>query len=105
MAGNAILAVAEHPQRDKPLIQAERRVFKEAVYLDAELLAARIALPALLSGQPIVLALALFDAAFRAYWDAIRPAESRDRINADLFVAVVTNCFGKCLWNVHELIP
>src|SRR5580658_2229893 len=45
VARDAILAVAEHPQRDEPLVETDRTILENRVHLDRELLAAGIALP------------------------------------------------------------
>jgi hypothetical protein len=101
VAGHAVLAVAEHPQSNEPFIQRERRILEETVYLDAELLAARIALPTLLSGKPVVFTVTLFNSALRANGLAVRPAERGNRINANLLIRVVPNRFRQRLGYIH----
>jgi hypothetical protein len=101
MAGYAVFAVAEHPKGDEPFVQRERRILEEAVYFDAELLAASVALPTLLGSQPVVLALTLFDSALGANGLAVRPAERSNRVNANLLILVVPNRFRQCLGYVH----
>jgi hypothetical protein len=62
------------------------------------LLAARVALPSLLSGKPVVFALALFYAALGAYRLTIRPAKRGYYINADLLVGIVADSFDESFW-------
>ena len=101
MAGHAVLAIAEHPQSNEPFIQRERRILEETVYLDTELLAASVALPTLLSGQPVVFAVTLFNSALGANRLAVRPAKRSNRVDADLLIRVVPNRFRQRLGYIH----
>jgi len=51
---DAVLAVANHPHGHKPLAQTDGRVFKDGSHFDTELLPALFALPAFLTGKPVM---------------------------------------------------
>src|SRR5271157_1650847 len=86
IAGDTVLAIAEHPQRRKPLLQGDGGILENRVQLHAELASAIAALPALLCLDVIRVLCA-------AVWTlrAIRPTQRRKGVNADLFVAKVLN--------------
>src|SRR5581483_3845166 len=81
VAADAVLAVHQHPQRDKPLGKRNRGFFKDGAEFHGELFRALFALPAFLGFEVVV----LFIAASRTL-RAIRPAQRGYGINADLFV-------------------
>lgn len=93
---NTVAATGKHPERDKPLIQSDGRVFKDGSQFDGKLPIAIFAFPAFLSLQVIM----LFVTASRAY-RAIRPAQRGHGINADLFVAKVPNRLLQSVWLFH----
>lgn len=78
---NPVLAVYEHPQRDKPLVEGNSAILKDGAHLDGELFVALLALPTALFGEVVV----LFAATLRAD-RAVGPAERGYLVNADLFV-------------------
>ena len=92
---NPIPAIAEHPQRDKPDVEAKGRVLKDRPYLDAKLLAARVALPPFLSPQPVVIALSLSGVAVRTYGTAILPPHHGNRVDAGLKVCIMADGFSE----------
>ena len=49
IAAHAILAIADHPDRGHPLVERDRRIFKNRADLDCELLLASVAEPELTS--------------------------------------------------------
>ncbi len=78
---HSIIAVHQHPERDKPLVERDRGILKDGAQLYGELLVALFALPALLGRKVVV----LFVAARRAL-RAIGPAEASYGVNADLLI-------------------
>jgi hypothetical protein len=99
VAGDSVLAVNQHPQSGKPLIQTKRGIFKDGAKFYGELLVALFALPAFLSLEVVV----LFVSASRAL-RAIGPADRGYGVDADLLVGKVPNGLLESLWlGVHEL--
>jgi hypothetical protein len=92
---NAILAVSHLPHSQKPLIQTDRRVFKDRPDLDGELSfgMASLALPEAPRRQKT-------DLLGTSDWthDAIFPAPIRQIVNAVLWIREVNDCFLKGLW-------
>src|SRR5690348_2984162 len=94
---DAILAIDQHPESREPLVQLDRGIFEDGAELHRKLATALFAFPPLLSFQVII----LFAFASRTGHYAIRPAQSGDGINADLFVAEVLDSVLKCFRLVH----
>ena len=86
MAADTILAIDQHPESAEPFIQTQRGILKHGSQLHAELPTALLALPAFLSLEVIVFCV-LTGRAGRA----IRPAQSRYGVNADLLVGKIPN--------------
>src|SRR6185437_10743115 len=76
---NAVLAVHQEPQGAHPLAQVNRAVLKNGALLHTELLAALVALPPLLSIEPVMLTLVFFRSAVRADGLTINPTKCRNR--------------------------
>ena len=96
---DTIFAIDEHPQCCKPFVQSERRVLEDSADFDRELALARLALPASLCCQIVV----LFMAALRAGW-SFRPAQSGYGIDADLLITEVADGLLKRLGLFHAQI-
>src|SRR5207245_5414868 len=93
---DAILAIDQHPQSCKPLVQTERPILKDRAKLHGELLVALFALPPLLSFQVVVLFVAA-SRTFGAFW----PAHLRHGVNTELLIREVPHGLLKCLWLFH----
>jgi len=94
---NAVFAIGNHPDGDKPLVEPKRGVLKDRSNLDRKLaLCVRaLALPlALLRQKRNVLA-----ATSRAN-DTIRPAANRDVLKAIVSVGKVKDCLLQSFWAV-----
>jgi hypothetical protein len=91
VGANAILAASQHPEGQEPLLQRDRRILKDGLNLDGKLATAVTTLPALLCLEIVGVFSVLADTV-RAPW-TLEPAHRGYRINADLFVAKVLNCF------------
>src|SRR6185437_10784686 len=96
----SIAAIHEHPQSDKPLVQSDRRILENRSDLDGELLCAFLALPSLLRGKIVVLAMT----ALRTD-RAIGPAQLGNRVNAGLFVLKVPDGISESFGLVHLSRP
>ena len=96
---NAVLAVAEHPERTHPLIKSKRTILKDRAYLKRELLLTSRAEPdaARLDKRVFLRATA------RAGNYAVRPAKVERILKAAVRIAEVNNRVLKCLGRVHEL--
>jgi hypothetical protein len=95
---NAVLATGNHPDRNEPLIQAERRVFKDRSDLSGKLAlgVCALALPfALLRKKRNVIT------STSRTNDAIRPAASDQIRKAIIGIVEEYNRFLKCLWAFH----
>lgn len=97
---NPVLAVAQHPERAHPLIQAERRILEYRPDLEGELLLASRAKP----DAPRLDERVFLGAATRARDNAIRPAKVYRVLKAAVWIAEVNNRFLKCLGRFHAII-
>src|SRR5258708_1706342 len=96
---NPVFAVDEHPKSRKPFVERDCAILKDRSNLDGELLVTLFTLPAKLRCKVVV----LFVSALRA-GRTIRPTESGNRVNADLFIAEVPNRLLEC-FGLHGLFP
>ena len=94
---NAILAVADHPDRYEPLVQAKSGVLKDRAHLDRELLLAGVAEPDAASFDERVLR----RSAARAGDVAAGPAQMCGILKGVIFVRELRDCLLKCLWFLH----
>ena len=91
---HAILAIADHPHSEQPLIQRNGRIFKDGADLNGELLVALFTLPPLLLGEVIV----ILPTARGASRFTVRPTKGRHFVNAYLFIAEVLDCLLESLY-------
>src|SRR5205085_11441040 len=94
---NAVLAIGNHPNGSKPLVQTERRVFKDSSDFDAKLSARvrALALPFILRGKERH----VFAATGRTD-NAIRPTARGQVVKAVLLIGEVNNRLLECFWRV-----
>jgi hypothetical protein len=97
VATDAILAIAEHPERNHPLVQANRRIFHDGADFDGELLFALIAEPNPASLDERVLGL---PASWTGYV-ATGPAILDSRFKSPLRIAELDNRFLECFRGSH----
>jgi len=97
MAADAVLAVGQQPKCGHPLVQSKRRVLKDRLDLQCELLLAAITEPQLTSLNERV----LFDSAPWADDMAIWPAQFHREIEGPLRITEVDDGFLKCLGSVN----
>lgn len=99
---DTVLAVRQHPHGSKPLVQRDRRIFKDSPDLGRELPFGvdALALPLSLIGEET----GILTSAGRAY-DAIRPSEA-DHIGQRVSgIREVGDCLLECLWLSHFHSP
>src|ERR1700722_6035833 len=97
-AGDAILAVAEHPKSGHPLIHAQRRILEDRSDLERELLIASTAEPDAASLDEVV----LVGITARTHNLATGPTKLHGVVETPLRVREVRNGLLKCLWRVHK---
>src|SRR5579885_3055544 len=92
---NPVFAVRHHPHGGEPLVESERRVFKDRSDLDAELtpLVRALALPLVLRGKERH----VITSARRAD-NAVRPAARDKVIEAVRRIREEYDCLLQCLW-------
>lgn len=103
---NPVLVVHDHPDGGEPLVEADRRIFKDGADLDGEL-AALVRLPAL----PAALVAEERDVPTPAHrtGDTVRPAELSEEVQADIGIAEVADGFDQglgcsgCLVHAHRV--
>ena len=98
---NAVLAIRNHPNGDKPLVQTNRRILKDGPDLDREL-------PMMVDGLALPLVLILeedhvFPATSGAGYNAIRPAQLDHEVEAVVRVGEVNHSLLESLWSFHDL--
>lgn len=87
--GDSVLAINQHPKGNHPLIQAERRILKDRVDLQSELLIAATAEPEFPRTNKVV----LLGAATRADDLAIRPAQLAGVLESAIRIGEVNDRF------------
>jgi len=97
---NAVLAIANHPERAHPLVDPKRRILKYCADFKRELLFASLAEPDTARLNKRV----FFRSTARAGNNTVRPTKIKRVLETTLWVAEVNNCFLKCLGRVHDLI-
>jgi len=103
VAADAVLAVAEQPNSGEPLVQAERRIFKDGSDLDGELTA--FVLDGALPNTPCCDVPGILAATSGAHHDAIRPAPSHQVTQAVIGIGKVDDCLFEIGWfSGHEPI-
>ena len=100
VATNSIFAVGEKPERRHPLIESERRIFKDGSDFEAELFFAVVAEPDAASLNERVLCFA----ATRTGNIAVRKAQFQRVVETALRIAEVCNGLLKCLGLIHAQI-
>ena len=95
---DSVLAIANHPNGDKPFVERDRRILKDSPDLDTELpmVVDALALPLALIGEKF----SVFAATGRAF-DAIRPAKRNHPIQAVIWIGKVDDGVLECFWLVH----
>jgi hypothetical protein len=88
-AGHAVLAINQHPKCRHPLIQSNRRVLKDRIHLERELLVAATAKPKLPSLNKVVFA----RVAARANDLAIRPAKLHGIVKGAVGIGEINDGF------------
>src|ERR1017187_5169004 len=103
IATDAVLAVSDHPSNREPLIETNRRIFKDGPDLDRELTARVMA-----SALPCAAVCVVADLSGTATWadDAIRPTAGNKVLNAIIGIREVDDRFLKALrFLAHNLLP
>jgi hypothetical protein len=103
VGANTVLAIGDHPNSNKPLVQANRRILKDCPDLDRKLPFGMdaLALPlALIFEEHGILALAS-----GAHHDAIRPAYLDHELEAVLRVGEVQDGLLESLWLGTHVVP
>jgi hypothetical protein len=91
VAAYPIAAVYEHPQRDQPLVQRDRRVLEDCAELDGELPMAGLPLPAALRPEVVVL--------FMPARGALRPIGQRSEATVSMHTCSSAKYLIAC-WSV-----
>ena len=96
---DSVLAVREHPNGSKPLVQRDRRILKDSPDLHAELpmVMDRLALPLLLVFEEA----SISATASRAF-DAVRPAQANHISESVIGISEVNDRFLECFWLNHD---
>ena len=86
-AGNAVLAIDQHPKARHPLVETDRRIFKDRIDLERKLLVAATAEP----DAPRLDEVVLFRTATRAMNLAIRPAQANGVVESSLRIGEIND--------------
>ncbi len=99
---DAVLAIGDHPNCDKPLVERNWRILKDSPHLAGELFAGvlRFAFPHAASRDE-----ANVFASTSGALDAVRPAALNHEVEAVVRVSEVLDGFLECSGLVHGLIP
>src|SRR5581483_4029542 len=97
IAGDSVLAIAEHPESRQPFCERDWRILKHCSQFHRKLLVALLPLPPLLSLQVVVI---LVTAGW-ANGNSVRPSHPGHSINANLLIAVMLYRLLECLWVCH----
>ena len=96
-AGNAILAIAEHPESSHPLVESDRRIFEDRPDFKRELFLAGLAKP----DEPSANEPMVFAAAARANHLAVREAKIDGEHKSTLGIGEVNDGLLKCFRLFH----
>ncbi len=96
-AADAVLAIDQHPESRHPLIESERRIFKDRSQLERELLLAGVAKP----DAPRLNERVFLGAATWTGHLAVRPAKLFGVLESAVSVREVDDCLLECFRSVH----